>query len=211
MTTRQPMPRGVVLAPLDLAAELLDALAHAAQAEAVRPGAAGCGRCRRRRPSGSSGRPRAWKSISTRVRLRVRDDVADQFAQHAGQRRPLHHGEHDVVVERERPAQLDVRRGQALRQVGLPFGARRATAGGRTPPGRASASSGPAACGGRTPPSRATAPCTSASAGARRCRRAGPARAAARSSLRPCSTALSKATARRSCSTMRSARRASSR
>ena len=109
------------------------------------------------------------------------------------------------------PAELAVRRAEALRRCRPSIRRRRATAGGSTPPGRASASSGPAACGARSPPSPATAPCTSASAAARRCRRAGPAPAAR--ALR-CGLARRPVEApprARSCSTTRSVRRASSR
>ena len=54
----------------------------------------------------------------------VVDAVADQLAQDARQRRPLHHAEHELLVMLEGPAQFNVRGGQALRDVGLPFGRR---------------------------------------------------------------------------------------
>ena len=107
----------------------------------------------------------------------------------------------DVAVELERPVELAVRGVQALRDVGLPLGGGVRQPVSRARPGRASASSGPAACGGRSLPSpglgalyisvSSRAPMSSCRSCAMR----------ARSSLRPCSTALSNATARPSCST----------
>src|SRR5437870_4685633 len=83
-------------APLDLAAQLLDALAHAAQAKAMRPGA-------RVAPETVVDDRQVDPVVLEAeidldpLRLRVRNDVADQLAQHPRDRGPLHHAEQDVL------------------------------------------------------------------------------------------------------------------
>src|SRR2546423_2011704 len=86
------------LAPFDLAAELLDALAHAAQAQAVRPGA--------RVAPDAVVEDRQVEAVLVEVevdvdtpRLGVRDDVAHQLAQHAREGRPLDHAEPQVLLQ----------------------------------------------------------------------------------------------------------------
>src|SRR6185295_8951128 len=83
-------------APLHLTAELLDPLAHAAEPEPVRP--------RARLATDAVVTDHELDAVVRErevdlelLRLGMRDRVADEFAQHPGQRRPLDDAEQDVL------------------------------------------------------------------------------------------------------------------